>query len=176
MSENFGLTAKKLLFAQEFLVDLNGAQAAIRAGYSENSARSQASRLLTDENIQAYIAERRKERAEKLEASADNVISEVVKLAFHDIRDMYDKKGNLKSIPELDDMTAATISSFKVKLEKSGEDQYDVIQEYRRYDKLKALELLAKLIGLLDKDSVKDLSAKPEKKRVIIAKRSERKK
>jgi len=176
MDNNFGLSDKRLLFAQEYMVDLNGAQAAIRAGYSKGSAASQASRLLTDANIQSYITERRKERAEKLEASADNVINEVVKLAFHDIRDMYDKKGNLKPIPELDDMTAATISSFKVKLEKSGEDQYDIIQEYKRYDKLKALELLAKLIGLLDKDPVKDLSAKPEKKRVIIAKRSERKK
>ncbi|HSP41826.1 MAG TPA: terminase small subunit, partial [Luteolibacter sp.] len=51
-----GLSAKQAAFCREYLVDLNGTQAAIRAGYSEKTARSQAGRLLTKVDIEEEIA------------------------------------------------------------------------------------------------------------------------
>lgn len=49
------LTKKKIIFCKEYVIDYNGKQAAIRAGYKESNAASQASRLLSDSEILEYI-------------------------------------------------------------------------------------------------------------------------
>ena len=65
-------------FCQEYIVDFNGTQAAIRAGYSPKSARSQASELLTNPNISARIRELQKERIERLTLNQDFVVLQIV--------------------------------------------------------------------------------------------------
>ena len=67
---------KHELFCQEYLVDLNGTQAAIRAGYKKRSAASTASTLLTNPNILARVGELRKEQRERLALNADFVVLE----------------------------------------------------------------------------------------------------
>ena len=52
------LTAKEERFCQEYIIDYNATKAAIRAGYKEKSAAVQGSRLLKNDNVLAYIAER----------------------------------------------------------------------------------------------------------------------
>jgi phage terminase small subunit len=74
------LTAKQEMFCKEYLIDLNGAQAAIRAGYSKDSARIEASRLLTNDNIQQYLQELKAKREEKLEINALWVLNQAVKV------------------------------------------------------------------------------------------------
>lgn len=71
------LTPKKELFAKEYLVDLNGTQAAIRAGYSEKTANEQASRLLADVSVQKLIQYGVKERAAKVDISAEYVLQTI---------------------------------------------------------------------------------------------------
>lgn len=68
------LNEKQQRFADEYLVDLNATQAAIRAGYSEKTAGAQASRLLKDVNISAYIEQRMAEKQEDTIASAEEVM------------------------------------------------------------------------------------------------------
>ena len=68
------LKAKEERFCQEYIVDYNGTQAAIRAGYAESSARSMASKLLTNHNIAARVRLLQKEQAERLQLSADVVL------------------------------------------------------------------------------------------------------
>ena len=58
-------------FCQEYLIDLNGKQAAIRTGYSEATAAAQASRLLTNVNIQERVAELQAERSKRTTIDAD---------------------------------------------------------------------------------------------------------
>lgn len=65
-------------FCQEYLVDLNGTQAAIRAGYGERSAASQGSTLLRNPNILARVGELRKEQRERLGLNADFVVLELL--------------------------------------------------------------------------------------------------
>lgn len=65
-------------FCQEYLVDLNGTQAAIRAGYKEHNAASQASTLLRNPNILARVGELRKEQRERLALNADFVVLELI--------------------------------------------------------------------------------------------------
>lgn len=76
-----GLTAKQLMFVKEYLVDLNGKQAAIRAGYSEKTAESQASRLLSNAKVYRAIADSTKERTEKLEITVEYVLKGLVEVA-----------------------------------------------------------------------------------------------
>ena len=65
-------------FCQEYIVDLNGTQAAIRAGYKEANAASQASTLLRNPNILARVGELRKEQRERLALNADFVVLELI--------------------------------------------------------------------------------------------------
>ena len=68
------LTEKQKRFCDEYLVDLNGTQAAIRAGYSEKTARTIAAENLTKPNIRKYIDERMKEKEKELIADQDEVL------------------------------------------------------------------------------------------------------
>ncbi len=78
------LTPRQKRFASEFLIDLNGEQAAIRAGYSAKWARSQASHLATNPNIAAEIIRLQAKRSERTEVTADRVLTELGCLAFYD--------------------------------------------------------------------------------------------
>ena len=68
------LTSQQKQFADEYLIDLNGTKAAIRAGYSENSARVQASQLLDNEEIASYISEKQKKVSDKLNWSFEKIL------------------------------------------------------------------------------------------------------
>lgn len=68
------LNDKQQRFADEYLIDLNATQAAIRAGYSEKTAGAQAARLLKNVNVSAYISERMANQEEETIASADEVM------------------------------------------------------------------------------------------------------
>lgn len=68
------MTAKQQRFCDEYLIDLNATQAAIRAGYSEKNARVIAAQNLSKLNIQEYISERMAEKESKLIADQDEVL------------------------------------------------------------------------------------------------------
>jgi phage terminase small subunit len=74
------LTDKQELFCKEYIIDLNGTQAAIRAGYSEKTARAIATENLAKPNIQDRITELRAEREERLKIDADWVLRQAVKV------------------------------------------------------------------------------------------------
>lgn len=71
------LTAKQLAFCNEYLIDLNATQAAIRAGYSEKTAQEQSSRLLSNVIISDFIQSKMDKRAEKTEINADYVLKTI---------------------------------------------------------------------------------------------------
>jgi phage terminase small subunit len=68
------LTPKQKKFCQEYLVDLNATKAAIRAGYSEKTAKSQGQRLLTNVDLQEYLHFLMDERAQRTRANADEIL------------------------------------------------------------------------------------------------------
>ena len=76
------LTPKQERFCQEYIIDLNGAQAAIRAGYSVKDARTQASRLSTNANIQKYIAELQQKKNAAIDLKAEDTLREIARMAF----------------------------------------------------------------------------------------------
>ena len=146
-------TAKKALFVQEYLVDLNATQAAIRAGYSEKTARSQGQRLLTNVDIKTAIAKAKKERADRLEISQDRVALELARIGYADIRKLFKETGEIKDPLELDKNTASAIYSIKfTKKEFHDRDNGSLLftecnYEYKFWDKNKALTELGKHTG-----------------------------
>lgn len=76
------LTEKQKRFCEEYLVDLNATQAAIRVGYSKKTARSQGQRLLTNVDIQKYLVELREDQKAKAIVTAEEVVQELKSVAF----------------------------------------------------------------------------------------------
>ncbi|MFG5779880.1 terminase small subunit [Comamonas sp. J-3] len=83
-----GLTPKQQRFVDEYLVDLNGAQAAIRAGYSPDTAKQMASENLSKPYLQLAIAEARKVQQERTQINADAVLQQAWMIAFADEREL----------------------------------------------------------------------------------------
>lgn len=142
------MTKKQKRFVEEYLIDLNATQAAIRAGYSPLTARDIGCENLTKPNIQEAIDKAIAERSRRTGVNADRVVRELAKIAFVNAGEVvdFDTAILMDKISE-DDMAA--IQSIKVKT--FGED--GVEREVKLADKLKALELLGKHLGLF-KDKV----------------------
>ena len=138
------MTKKQKRFIEEYLIDLNATQAAIRAGYSPDTAKSIGSENLTKPDITAQIARAMAERSRRTGVNADRVIMELAKIAFVNANDVIDPKTATIKEGALPEDTAA-IQSVKVKT--FGEDGLE--REIKMADKLKALELLGKHLGML---------------------------
>ncbi len=80
------LTDRQARFCEEYLIDLNATQAAIRAGYSKKTAREQAAQNLSKLNIQEKIAELKAERAKRTEMTQDSVIQELAAVARAEVK------------------------------------------------------------------------------------------
>jgi phage terminase small subunit len=140
------LTKKQKRFVEEYLVDLNATQAAIRAGYSPQTARDIGCENLTKPNIQNAIATAMADRSRRTGINQDRVIQEIAKLAFLNPVDVIDMdEATIKGEANRDD--TACIASVKVKVI-PGEGGNITEREVKTYDKLKALELLGKHLGM----------------------------
>lgn len=137
---------KHELLVQEYLVDLNKTQAAIRAGYSPKSATQQASELFAKPNIRSRVEELLARRATRTGVNQDRIVRELARIAFAQAPDVINMSdATVKTSADVDDL--AVIQSVKVKTIPTSEGTgYE--REVRLADKLKALELLGKHTGL----------------------------
>ena len=151
------LAPMQSVFVQEYLIDLNATQAAIRAGYSAKTAEQQGYQLLQKPSVQAAIAARQKEREQRTAVTADRVLLEAARLALFDPRKLFNDDGSPKGINELDDDTAAAVAGIEVveQFEGSGKDRVFVgyLKKYRIADKNQALEKLFRHHGLYERDN-----------------------
>ena len=137
------MTKKQKRFVEEYLIDLNATQAAIRAGYSPDSAADIGSENLRKPDIRARIDKAMADRSKRTGVSADRVVLELAKIAFVNAMDVIDQKtATVREDASADD--TAAIQSVKVKT--FGEDGLE--REIKMADKLKALELLGKHLGM----------------------------
>lgn len=84
------LTPKQSAFCREYLVDLNGTQAAIRAGYSPKTANEQAARLLANVSVRSHVQKLMDERVERVARSADDVLRDLHKIKEVNMRETDD--------------------------------------------------------------------------------------
>lgn len=145
------LSLKQKLFCDEYLIDLNATQAAIRAGYSSDSAADIGSENLRKPNIRAYIDKAIAERSKRTGINQDRVIRELARVAFVNANDIINMdQATIKNCASEDD--TAAIASVRVKTIPTKEGD-GVEREIKLADKLKALELLGKHLGMF-KDKI----------------------
>lgn len=141
------LSPKQERFCEEYLIDLNGTQAAIRAGYSPRTANEQAARLLAKVSVQEYVRNLREKMANKLEATRERVLQEYARIAFTDIRDFYDENGNLKEVINLNDDAAAALSGIEIEEIIIAGKSVGTLRKVKRWDKKGALDSICKMMG-----------------------------
>lgn len=136
-------------FVEEYLIDLNATQAAIRAGYKPKTANRQGSRLLSYADIQEAIAARRRELSRETGITQERVLAEYAKLAFYDPRAFYDDNGDLIPIKQLDDQSAAAVAGMDVASTTEGELPV-TIRKIKLADKKGALDSIARHLGMFN--------------------------
>jgi phage terminase small subunit len=142
-------------FCEEYIIDLNGKQAAIRAGYSPKTAESQASRLLRNAKVQEYLSHLREKVSKKLELTKEMVAEELRRILISDIRGFYRPDGSLKNIQELTDEQAAALAGVETDeiwgMEVAGEGlqkkKLGETKKIKRYDKIAAAAQINKMMG-----------------------------
>ena len=146
--DSLKLTPKQRLFVQEYLIDLNAKQASIRAGYSPANAEFQGHQLINNPKVKQAIELAMYEREQRTKVTQDRVIEELAKIAFinpTDVVNSYD--ASLHSGASRED--TAAISSIRVRKIPSKHGA-GFEREIKLHDKIRALELLGKHLGLFN--------------------------
>ena len=141
------MTKKQKRFIEEYLVDLNATQAAIRAGYSPKTAKDIGCENLAKPNISDAIDKAMAERSRRTGINQDRILLELARIGLAKITDVVDPDTG-KILPDASDDDLACIQSIKIKPNEFGTER-----EVKLYDKKSALVDLGKHLGLF-KDKV----------------------
>ena len=146
------------LFAQEYIKDLNATLAAIRAGYAKRGAAVTGSRLIRKPNVEYWIAEAQELKARSRNITVERVLEEYRRIAFAQTTDIVTLKGGWVQISDTDSLTTEQKSAIsQIRQKKDGE------LEVRFYDKQKALDSLAKYLGIFsDKNTGQNPGVQPQ--------------
>lgn len=140
------MTDRELLFVDEYLVDFNAKHAAIRAGYSPKTARNAAAWIKSDSpekpRLRALIDEKLARISRRTGVTSERIMAELAAIAFANITDVVDPETG-KLLEDAKRTDAAAVASIRIK---DGEDFTE--HETKLCDKLKALELLGKHLGM----------------------------
>ena len=155
----FQITDRMKKFVDEYLIDFNATQAAIRAGYSESTANEQGSQLLARPDIRELVAEGQKEIMERTQTFQDNAVAELKIVGFSDLADFLTvKDGGIveqKSFDQLTKEQTKCIKKIKQTVRTSHSSDGSILHqtatlEIELHDKLKALELLGRHLGMFN--------------------------
>lgn len=147
-----------LRFITEYTKDFNATQAARRAGYSLKTAHAQGSRLLKRVDVKARLKAAKDRRLaaaakglEVGEIAVDRIYLELARLAFSDVRRLYNEHGHLLPVHEWPDDVAASVIGVETVDQNlvAGDGVIDRVHKVRRADKVAALKLLAQAKGML---------------------------
>ena len=144
------LTAKQQCFCEEYLIDLNATQAAIRAGYSRKTANVIGPENLAKPCISECIAKLMAERSEKTELNAEYVLKRLHEIESFNTDDMYAEDGTLKEVSEWPEGAGRIISGIEVSHinGKDEDDAYVTVKKIKVESRTKALELMGKHVDI----------------------------
>lgn len=136
------LTDKQKKFIDEYLVDLNATQAAIRAGYKEKAAYRTGAENLRKPQIQEEIQKRMEERQKRTEITQDMVLQELAAIAFARATDYVSVMGGMVQVKDTDQLSDSQIAAIAgIKETQNG-------IEVKLGSKEKTLELLGRHLGM----------------------------
>ena len=148
------LEPRQAKFVEEYLIDLNQTKAAIRAGYAESGASTQAVRLLAKANIQEAIRLRRAKISKATDITPERVVAELAKLGFSNMMDYVRITPGGDPMTDLSDITrdqAAALAEITVEdfTEGRGDNARDVRRvKFKLADKRAALVDIGKHLGM----------------------------
>ena len=156
------LNPKQQRFVEEYLIDRNATQAAIRAGYAAGSAHASGPRLLEHAGIKLAIKEANTLKAKELSVSKEMVVAELAKLAFSDITDFLEVReievpgealdGEPRKVKYVDVFTTEGMPKIKTAAIQSIKQTKDGI-EIKLHDKTRALEMIGRHLGIFEIDN-----------------------
>ena len=141
------LNQRQEMFCREYIKDLNGTQAAIRAGYSPRTADRMAYELLKKPEIQAFVLQSKAERVEEVKIDANYVLKRLIEIDEMDVADILDDGGDFLPIRKWPKTWRTTLSGLDIAIINSG-DTETILKKIKWPDKVKNLELLGKHIGV----------------------------
>ncbi|MBP6018786.1 MAG: terminase small subunit [Burkholderiaceae bacterium] len=146
------LTPKQQRFVEEYLIDLNATQAAIRAGYSPRSAKQHADAMLAKPHIAAAVAAAQASRSERIEVDIDYVVKRMVEIDQMDVLDIMNDAMELKPVSQWPKVWRQYLSGFDLAemFEGRGNDRelVGILKKIKWPDKIKNLELLGRHLGM----------------------------
>lgn len=148
------MTPKQEAFCREYLIDLNGTQAAIRAGYSVKGAHVQAAQLLSNPKVSEHLQTLMMERAQRTEIDADWVLKRLAQDATADLADLYDEHGNLKPVGEWPmAFRTGLVAGVETAQERDGDDPegnpvYVTVRKVKLMDRTKLLEMIGRHVNI----------------------------
>lgn len=153
--EIMALTAKQERFVAEYLIDLNATQAAIRAGYSVKTAHSVGHENLKKPEIAKAIQEAQAKRSERTEITQDRVLQELARIGFGNLQNVLTPAGNLMAVADWDEDAARSIASMEIitrpgGVDENGEREVEHVAKIKAWDKLAALDKIARHLGMLN--------------------------
>ena len=155
----FQITDRMKKFVDEYLIDFNATQAAIRAGYSESTANEQGSQLLARPDIRELVAEGQKEVMARTQTFQDSAVDELKIVGFSDLADFLTVKADgiveQKPFDELTKEQTKCIKKIKQVVRSTHAADGSLLHqtatlEIELHDKLKALELLGRHLGMFN--------------------------
>lgn len=153
-----GLTPIQRRFVDEYLIDCNATQAALRAGYSEKNAYATGQRLATKvPHVKELIELKMKARASRLRITQDRILDEIAVIAFSDLKDYsVSEVGDVELTEKARDDAMRALSSIKRKRRVMTDDRGDTVEtevEIKLWDKVAALKLAGQHLGMfIEKD------------------------
>jgi len=144
------LTPKQAAFVQEYLLDLNATQAAIRAGYSAKTADVAGPRLLGNVRIAGEVQAALEARAERTQITADRVLAELAAIAFSDLRDVATWGADSLALIDSSELTEDAAHALRevVAITTQTEHGTSTRLGVKSHDKLKALDMIGKHLGM----------------------------
>ena len=139
------ITDRERRFADEYLIDFDAKHAAIRAGYSESTARNAAAWIKADKpekpKLRELIDRKMADLSRRTGITAERVLRELANVAFVNFDDVVTRDGTIVKDAQRADLSA--VSGYKVKIGEEFDER-----EVKFHDKLRALELIGKHLGM----------------------------
>lgn len=143
------LTGKQRRFVEEYLVDLNATQAAIRAGYSPRTAYAVAHENLRKPQIAAAVANAQQARSERTKIDADWILRRLAEEAEADLADLYSEDGTLRPVKEWPAIwRKGLVAGLDVEEVKSSDGVIAQVRKVKLSDRTRRLELIGKHVDV----------------------------
>ncbi|WP_411975943.1 terminase small subunit [Sulfitobacter faviae] len=143
------LNAKQERFVEEYLVDLNATQAAIRAGYSEKTAYSMGQRLLKHVEVAQLLADAQAKRSERVQVDADWVLTRLAAEATADLADILDDAGAIKPVSDWPVIwRQGLVAGFEVQENEVDGVKMGQTVKVKLSDRIKRIELIGKHVNV----------------------------